>query len=166
MSSPNKKNLLSVIMLKIDTASDGTAEVTSLDPRASPKVSVAYDPTGPDMHAMAKGIVRFNEEIASRVPNVKVVRGKAATEEEALAFLSNSENLFGHHIRGGAAMGPADDPLAVVDSNQKVYGTSNVYVAGTAAWNGSVGPFPILPIEALSTRLGDKILEADKKKPR
>ncbi len=152
------KNRFSVIMLKIDTASDGTAVVNSTDPTESPKVSVAYDPKGPDMRAMAKGLVRFNQEIASKLPGVKVVRGNVTTEEEALEFLSNSDNLFGHHIRGGAPMGPASDPLAVVDSNQKVYGTSNVYVAGTAAWNGSIGPFPILPIEAMSARLADKML--------
>jgi choline dehydrogenase-like flavoprotein len=112
---------------------------------------------------MAKGIVRFNEQIVSKIPGVKVIRGGAKTEAEALAFLSESDNIFGHHIRGGAAMGPASDPLAVVDSNQKVYGTENVYVAGTAAWNGSLGPFPIVPIEAMSARLADKMLDANKR---
>ncbi len=156
-----KKNMLSIIMLKVDTASDGSAKVTTTDPTVQPKISIGYDPKGPDMAAMAKGVLRFNQEIASRIPGVEVVRGKAASEAEALTFLSNDQNIFGHHIRGGAAMGPADDPLAVVDSNQKVYGTENVYVAGTAAWNGSMGPFPIVPIEAMSARLGDKILEAN-----
>ena len=157
----SQKNLFSVIMLKIDTANDGTAEVSTLDPTVQPKISVGYDVHGADFQAMAKGLVRFNQQIAAKLPDVKVVRGNVTTVDDALKFLSNSDNVFGHHIRGGAAMGPASDPLAVLDSNQKVYGTTNLYVAGTAAWNGSVGPFPIMPIEALSARLGDKILEAN-----
>ena len=36
-------------------------------------------------------------------------------------------------------------------------------VAGTAAWNGSLGPFPIIPIEAMSARLADKMLDANKR---
>src|SRR5205823_1044695 len=34
-----KKNMLSIIMLKVDTASDGSATVTTTDPTVQPKIS-------------------------------------------------------------------------------------------------------------------------------
>jgi hypothetical protein len=145
------ENMASVLFLKIESKSQGTVGPDG-------RMSVNYAPL--DKEAMADALVRFNKEIAPKLGGgARIVHGNVKTKAEALAFLDDHHNFFGHHWRGGAVMGPQSDPNAVVDANQRVYGTSNLYIAGTPTWDSSMGPFPIMPIEAFSARLADRIAE-------
>lgn len=62
----------------------------------------------------------------------------------------------GWHHMGTTRMG-TDRTKSVVDSNCKVHGISNLYVAGSGCYATSAAPNPTLTIVALSLRLSDHI---------
>ena len=62
------------------------------------------------------------------------IRRSGATLRDAIA---KSVRLY-HHTTGTAKLGPATDPMAVLDTNGKVYGFENLYV-------GDASVFPTIP---------------------
>jgi choline dehydrogenase-like flavoprotein len=63
-----------------------------------------------------------------------------------------------HHIMGTTRMN-GDPKKGVVDANCKVYGVSNLYVAGSSVFTTGGYANPTLTILALSLRLADHLNE-------
>jgi len=71
-------------------------------------------------------------------------------------FLNQIED--GYHHMGMARMGSSPED-GVVDSDLKVFGTENLFVAGAATFRSTGFPNPTLTAIALGLRLGEAILE-------
>ncbi len=63
---------------------------------------------------------------------------------------------FGHHHMGTTRMA-SDERTGVVDRNQLVFGTTNLYVAGSSVFTTGSHVPPTLTIVALSLRLADHL---------
>ncbi|MFT6408503.1 MAG: choline dehydrogenase-like flavoprotein [Arenicella sp.] len=66
-------------------------------------------------------------------------------------------NLSSHHLMGTTRMA-ASDEHGVVDSDLKVFGTKNLYIAGASVLPGGGAANPTLTLTALSMRLGEHLL--------
>ena len=65
--------------------------------------------------------------------------------------------LSSHHLMGTTRMS-ISDKTGVVNKNQKVFGTSNLYIAGASVFSTGGAANPTLTLTALSLRLADHIL--------
>lgn len=68
----------------------------------------------------------------------------------------NSQLGFGQHHMGTTRMG-SDEKTSVVDENCKVFGTSNLYIAGSSVFPTGGHVPPTLTIVAMSLKLAEKI---------
>lgn len=64
--------------------------------------------------------------------------------------------LAGHHHIGGTRMGENPE-VAVVDGNARVFGTENLYMAGSSVFTTAGHTNPTLPIVQFSLRLADHL---------
>ena len=64
-----------------------------------------------------------------------------------------NDELAGYHHMGGTRMHSSKD--GVVDENCKVYGSSNLYIAGSSIFTTGGHNNPTLPIVQFSLRLAD-----------
>lgn len=68
------------------------------------------------------------------------------------------EGAFGSHLMGTTRMAQ-NAKTGVVDKNQRVFGTKNLYIAGSSVFPTGGAANPTLTLTALSLRLGDHLLE-------
>lgn len=66
--------------------------------------------------------------------------------------------LAGHHHIGGTRMG-VDPDIAVVDKNCRVFGSENLYIAGSSIFTTAGHNNPTLPIVQFTLRLSDHLLQ-------
>jgi len=100
-------------------------------------------------------------EFSSRVAQFLATEGLARVDMDPRldrrdpAFMAEVED--GYHQMGMARMGhsPGD---GVVDADQRVFGTENLFVAGAATFRSAGFPNPTLTAIAAGLRLGDTIL--------
>ncbi len=67
-----------------------------------------------------------------------------------------NDELGGHHHMGGTRM-HENNKFGVVDTNCKVYGSSNLYIAGSSIFTTGGHNNPTLPIVAFALRLADHL---------
>ena len=111
----------------------GELTLTSADPDQQPFLDYRYFQEEFDRQRMREGIriaVRLadhpslNELIQERVTPTDATLASDQTLDEFI--LRNATT--GHHISGTCKMGPASDPMAVVDQHGKVHGVENLRV--------------------------------------
>ncbi|KAK6079052.1 glucose-methanol-choline oxidoreductase [Seiridium cupressi] len=79
------------------------------------------------------------------------------TDEEIMDYIATSLGVL-YHASATCAMGTADDPLAVVDSRGKVFGTKNLRVVDASALPFlPPGPGPQVTVYALAEKIADTI---------
>ena len=113
----------------------GAGELTlqSADPDRQPFLDYNYFAEEFDLRRMREGvrlIVKLSEDpgLAGLIQErVSPSDAELATDEALDAFIRRNCNT-GHHISGTCKMGPASDPLAVVDQFGKVHGTEGLRV--------------------------------------
>lgn len=144
----------------------GTVELNSTDPRDPPKINFHYFKEGTDI---------AGDDLASVVAGIKFVRSLTATvsdliateelpgpanqsDAELEAFVQN--NAWGHHASCTCQIGPASDPMAVLDSNFRVYGTSNLRVVDASVFPRIPGFFIVLCVYMIAEKASDAILAA------
>ena len=69
--------------------------------------------------------------------------------------------LSSHHLMGTTRMSKSDK-MGVVDKNQKVYGTNNLYITGASVFSTGGAANPTLTLTALSLRLADHLRNVSK----
>jgi choline dehydrogenase len=158
------------VILKAHTENKaGTVELRSADPREKPAINFRYfndgkDADGKDMKAVVKGveIVRDMERRAGDAIAEELLPGPATdTPEELEDFVKNG--AWGHHACGTAKMGPASDPMAVVDSDFRVHGTRGLRVVDASVFPEIPGFFIVTPTYMISEKAAD-VIAADAKK--
>ncbi|HSE95703.1 MAG TPA: GMC oxidoreductase, partial [Methylomirabilota bacterium] len=142
----------------------GQVTLRTPDPRDPPDVNFRYfeegnDPTGEDLAAVVTGVEyvrRITRKIGSRVKREVLpgpdVRSRAQIEE----FVQT--HAWGHHACGSCKMGPATDPMAVVDSRFRVHGTKGLRVVDASVFPRIPGFFIVTPIYMISEKATDVLL--------
>ena len=69
--------------------------------------------------------------------------------------------LSSHHLMGTTRMSDSDS-TGVVDRNQKVFGTSNLYISGASVFSTGGAANPTLTLTALSLRLANHLVSINK----
>ena len=122
--------------------SRGTVRLRSRDFRDRPRVDPRYftDPDGHDMAVMLAGL-RLARRISEQPP-LRPWRARelapgpdAVTDDELLDYVTKTHNTV-YHPACTAKMGPATDPMAVVDPQLRVRGVDGLRVA-----DASILPF-------------------------
>jgi choline dehydrogenase len=111
--------------------SRGSVQLTSADPFATLKIDTAYlsDPEGRDLAVLWNGIEQVRD-YACQAPLAELVGEEISqTAEYKTPEDVRRDNLHYYHPVGTCKMGPASDPMAVVDARGKVHGLDNLYVA-------------------------------------
>ena len=160
-----ERNRFTWAILKAHTRNTaGTVMLRSDDPRDVPHVNFRYfdegnDASGDDLEAVVEG-VEFVRRMMSRTSEVvekELVPGESvSTREQIREFVRNE--AWGHHASCTCKMGPKDDEMAVVDSNFRVHGTTNLRVVDASVFPRIPGFFIVTAVYMISEKASDVIL--------
>ncbi|MGM0576037.1 MAG: choline dehydrogenase [Myxococcota bacterium] len=145
--------------------SRGYVRIRSADPEVPPAVLFNYMSTDNDRQEMREA-VRLTREIIHRSA-FDPYRGpelnpgaKVETDEEIDAFVrSHGESAY--HPSCSCAMGPASDPMAVVDAEARVHGVEGLRVVDTSVMPDLVSGNTDAPTIMLAEKLSDAIRGVD-----
>ncbi len=144
----------------------GTVKLRTNDPLDPPAINFHYfqegtDKDGEDLDSVVDG-VKFVRTLTAPTADLiaeEQIPGKAVqTREQIGQFVK--DNAWGHHASCTCAIGPRSDPLAVLDSNFRVYGTSNLRVVDASAFPKIPGMFIVSAVYMIAEKAADAILAA------
>lgn len=87
----------------------------------------------------------------------EVFPGPDIETDDELAAVMRDTNHTVYHVSCTCRMGPAHDPLAVLDSQLRVRGVAGVSVAGAAAFPSLTTVNPVIAVMMLAERAADLI---------
>lgn len=139
-------------------ASRGRVELAGVDPRAAPRVTLNLATDPDDMRVLMEGVrcawsIVRSEPLASRTArifawNARILEDDRLLQQAIATFVRGS-----WHPVGTARMGPAADPMSVVDHRGKVHGLSGLYVA-----DASIMPtIPRAPTNLTCVMIGERL---------
>ncbi len=142
----------------------GTVKLRSADPRDTPLINFHYFEEGTDtnledLNSVVDGIeiLRQMNSHLTDIANGELIPGpEVDTREELAEFVQNE--AWGHHASCSNKMGPATDPMAVVDTNFRVHGTQNLRIVDASVFPRIPGYFILTPIYMISEKASDVIL--------
>ncbi len=121
-----------------------------------PMVELRWKKTDRDRATLQKALIHFNEFLMAKN------RGRIKLDDWVLghgAYPSSADDGVSYHHMGGTRM--ADTVrTGVVDSNCRVFGQGNLYVAGSSVFPSGGESNPTFTIVQLSLRLADHLLHA------
>jgi choline dehydrogenase len=151
---------LSVSM--VNARSVGTVWLNSTDPNELPSVEHRHFSEAEDLERICDGIELAMEIFVSSqlatVLETDPLRRWEWSDRETLADMARRSSQTTNHCSGTARMGPAGDPLAVVDQSGRVYGAQNLVVADSSVFptcpRGNIH-FPVVAVaEKIAAGLG------------
>lgn len=150
---------LGVDITMVQPTSRGEVRLRSANPQDAPATMVNALATEGDVTALVQGI-RLSRLVGTS-PVLNRLRGEELTASRAAvstpdlqAFVRGAAAPRGH-LAGTCAMGPASDPMAVVDPTLAVHGVAGLWVAGTAVMPMVVNA----PPDAAALMIGDRCAE-------
>jgi choline dehydrogenase-like flavoprotein len=158
-------DVLTWCILKAHTENHGgTVKLRSKDPLDPPLINFHYfdegtDKSGEDLDSVVDGIefVRtLTAPIADLIAEEELPGRAKQTRAELAQFVK--DNAWGHHASCTCAIGPKSDPLAVLDSNFRVYGTGNLRVVDASAFPKIPGMFIVSAVYMIAEKAADAIL--------
>lgn len=126
---PGLKTMMPVSANLLEQRDRGRIRLVSTDPEDLPEIEDAMLSHPDDLKAMLTAMEFIYELI--RDESMQPFYGpliSPARDEDWAEFARSAHGSY-HHGIGTCKMGPASDPMAVVDSNLKVHGIDNLYVA-------------------------------------
>jgi choline dehydrogenase len=143
----------------------GRVTLRSADPRDRPDINFHYfeegtDHSGDDLESVVSGVEtvrRINERCRSFIEEEAVPGGHFDTREKIRQFVK--DNAWGHHASCTCKMGPADDPMAVVDSRFRVHGARGLRVVDASVFPKIPGFFIVSAVYMISEKASDVIIE-------
>jgi choline dehydrogenase len=160
-----QKNHFTWAILKAHTNNTaGSVRLRSADPRDTPDIAFHYfeegnDASGEDLDSIVAG-VDFARELNRRLTGLapeEVVPGPAIRTSNEIADFVRRE-AWGHHASCTNKMGPASDPMAVVDSGFRVHGTQGLRIVDASVFPRIPGFFIVTAIYMVSEKATDVIL--------
>jgi choline dehydrogenase len=142
----------------------GSVKLRSADPRDRPIINFHYfeegsDKKGEDLAAVVDGVEfirRMNARIAD-ISNGEVLPGpQVQTRDDIAQFVR--DQAWGHHASCTNKIGPQEDPMAVVDGDFRVHGTSNLRIVDASVFPNIPGYFILTSIYTISEKATDVIL--------
>ena len=113
--------------------SRGRLEFTSTDPRVPPRIHLDFASDPEDLRRLVEGVrlawqIAHQPEIARHARQVALLSEQAMGSDDALAAYVRATVSTQFHPCGTAAMGPAGDPMAVVDQHCRLRAIPNLRV--------------------------------------
>ncbi|KAF2966168.1 hypothetical protein GQX73_g7428 [Xylaria multiplex] len=146
----------------------GYVRLRSTDPRQMPEINLNFFAEGGDedltelldavktfrtaLNSVDAPITPFDERHPCPGVNQK------CTDEAQKEFIKLQS--YSHHATSTCAIGPADDPMAVLDSKFRVHGVGNLRVVDASAFPKVPGAFPVCPTFMLAEKASADILGA------
>jgi choline dehydrogenase-like flavoprotein len=145
------------VHLRVDTEQlpDAESRITLTDERDAlglPRVAVAWRVSELERRTVRRTAQLLGEELERR--GVGTLEGAPDPFDESAAWGPLRGDSF--HMMGGTRMATTAEQ-GVVDTELRVFGTDNVYVAGASAFPTSGMANPTLTLVALSLRLADHL---------
>ncbi|ABW12099.1 GMC oxidoreductase [Parafrankia sp. EAN1pec] len=160
----NRKSFTWAILKAHTRNTSGRVTLRSVDPRDMPDISFNYfneetDKEGSDLAAMVAGIqfIRGVNRRAGAVVKQETTPGAAVASEEQISEFVRNE-AWGHHASCSCRIGRADDPMAVVDSQLRVYGTRRLRVVDASVFPHIPGFFVATSVYMVAEKASDLIL--------
>lgn len=162
-----KDDHISWVVLKGHTQNTaGSVTLRSSDPTEVPEINFRYfdegnDHSGDDLDAVVEGVKRVRR--VNRYPNFRrhvaaeAFPGSSAKNESDVREFVQRE-AFGHHASCSNRIGPASDPMAVLDSEFRVHGVRNLRVVDASAFPRIPGLFIVAPTYMIAEKASDVIL--------
>ncbi|MCO1334797.1 GMC family oxidoreductase N-terminal domain-containing protein [Microbulbifer sp. OS29] len=163
----NYKDRFSWIVLKGHTNNTaGRVTLRSADPRDTPEINFHYfgegnDVLGEDLQAVIEGVKISRDIMAGPLVSNQISRellpgSEVQSDQQIGDFVKNQS--WGHHASCSNKMGPASDPMAVVDSKFRVHGTNNLRVVDASVFPRIPGFFIVVPVYMISEKASDDII--------
>lgn len=123
-----------VLVVAREPSSRGSVRLTSTDPRVAPAIDLNFLSTEHDHRLLADGLrvgweLSQSTAIRDLADRVVLLDDKLLGSEEAVRDYVTATVDPAYNPIGTARMGPADDPMAVVDQRCAVHGVDGLYVA-------------------------------------
>lgn len=159
------------IVLKAHSRNNaGTVTLKSTDPRDMPQIDFNYFDTGvntsgaadKDLQATYEGMQFARKAFADLIPldgSFSEVWPGTNTTSEADTKTFLQDETWGHHASCTCPIGADDDPMAVLDSNFRVRGTSNLRVVDASVFPKIPGYYIALPLYIVSAKASDVIIQ-------
>ncbi|SER12305.1 GMC family oxidoreductase [Actinokineospora terrae] len=147
---------ISVMLLR--PASRGRVLLPDADPGASPVIELGFGSVDDDVDRLAHGVrtawrILRSERFAARLTEVQLWNDAMVADDTVLRSAVRNVMSPGWHAIGSARMGPASDPMSVVDQRCRVHGIGNLRVV-----DASVFPtMPSAPTNLTTIMLAEKI---------
>jgi choline dehydrogenase len=141
----------------------GTVTLRSADPLDVPSITFNYFDTGvgdsaSDVQAMSEAIDLARSAFARQPVNItEVLPGAAVQSKDAIADYIK-DTAWGHHASSTCPIGRDDDPMAVLDSQFRVRGTSGLRVVDASVWPRIPGTFTAVSTYLVAEKAADIIL--------
>jgi choline dehydrogenase len=157
--------LFGVASALLSPRSRGTICLSSREPEAPPRIDHAYftDQDDRDVAALVDGI-ELSREFAASEPLKSLIGtedepGVSFADREELARYVRANSAHAYHPVGTCKMGPASDPMAVVDSRGKVHGLDGLYVADAAIMPVIPRANTNIPVAVIAEKIASLLLE-------
>lgn len=148
----------------------GTVKLKSKDPTAAPDINFRYfsdgnDHRGDDLAAVVEGVRKARKinqfkPFQSHVDYEAYPSNAVLHDDDVREFVQ--KEAFGHHASCSNKMGPAQDHMAVVDTNFKVHGVDNLRIVDASVFPKIPGLFIAVPIYMIAEKASDVILREAK----
>jgi choline dehydrogenase len=143
----------------------GTVTLRSASPRDTPVINFnnfedGNDGEGHDLDAILHGVKMARRLAAGGKDGPaqgEISPGPSFVSDHDLREFIKSE-AWGHHASCTNKMGPASDPLAVVDSKFRVHGTEGLRVVDASVFPRIPGLFIIVSVYMIAEKASDEIL--------
>ena len=112
----------------------GRLELASTNPRVQPRIQLNFTADPEDLRRLMEGVrlawqIAHQPEIARHTQHVALLSEETVGSHDALAAYVRATVSTQFHPCGTARMGPADDPMAVLDQHCRVRAIPNLRVA-------------------------------------
>ena len=147
--------------------SRGYVRISGTDPEAKPLIDHRFlsDPEGKDARVLAEGMQQLRE-IAAVPRMAELVGAEIYPGPEVASFASlvahvtaNPDNYW--HPVGTCKMGPASDPMAVVDHRGRVHGVDGLVVADASIMPRIPRATTAMPTVVIGERISQFLLESN-----
>lgn len=122
---------------------------TERDALGVPVVSLHWLLSDADFHTFARGQELLTMELSA------LGLGRFAPEPLTRSYVAR--NIFGHYHHMGTMRMSSSPSSGVVDSNCRVHGTNNLFVAGSGIFPSGTSSGPTMMLIALALRLADHL---------